>query len=144
MKDETLLIESNVELAKSFVDSIAELIGGKFGLKFSVINAQVNSKLIGGILVSFADYKILLTEDLQNMSSEVIAQKLIIESSRQLSDQEKSSYVQFAKTKLNLSTDIKVESIINSKIIGGIKIRYQDEELDLTIDNILDQAFSKI
>jgi F0F1-type ATP synthase delta subunit len=142
MKD-TVVIESNKSIGKDNIGAIKSIIEKRFNITVVKIEEIINENIIGGIIININDYKILL------VSNEIPVlergnNNLTIESQRELLPDEKSQYVNFAKNKFSLPEDINVTYTLNNQILAGIKIRYKDEEVDLTLDKILDKAFSKI
>jgi F0F1-type ATP synthase delta subunit len=143
MANSSIKIEANKTLDQSLIDSIISIISRKFSIDKPEYVLVINDKLIGGIIIEFDGNKIVLSnEDL--VEKNITKNLIIIESSRAISDVEKSTYKKYGISKFGLSDSIDVEYIINDKLIGGIKIRYEDNELDLTIDKLLEEAFSNI
>jgi F0F1-type ATP synthase delta subunit len=143
MANSSITIESGKTIDQSLIDSIISLISRKFNIDKPNFNVVVNKNLVGGIIIEYDGNKIVLSDD-ELIEKNITKNLVIIESARPISDIEKAKYTKYAHLKFNLPDSIETNYVINNKLIGGIKIRYEDNELDLTIDKVLEEAFSNI
>ena len=143
MSNGKITVETNKSIGQSNLNSIKRMIESKFNKVFEGIDESINPNISGGIILKFDENKIVLTIDNINKLSDK-NENLSIESERELTEVEKNNYINYAKKRFVLDDSTKVIYFINDDIIAGAKIRYKDEEIDLTLDKILDKAFSKI
>ena len=141
MQNISITIEANKDFDSNTVDAISGLISNKLGVNVQKTDVKINEMLKGGVIVTAGEYKFVLPSDLGPSTNELT---LIIESSRELTENERQKYLVYAHREFPSSKDSRVSYIINEKIIAGVRVRYGDEEIDLTLDKILDKAFSKI
>ncbi len=66
-------------------------------------------------------------EEIYNKNRGIL--KIVVTTTRKLSDEEKNSVIEFIKTKYNV-VDVEVSTVIDKNIKGGIIIRVGDEIID--------------
>lgn len=139
MENNQVSIYSKTEIDQKTLNQINDLLNQKFKISFNVQELQktciIDKKILGGILLKFNEYTIILPNQ-DNEST------LTITSSRLLTQEEKERYQEYAKKYYRIQDEITAEYIIKQELVGGIKIKYKDKEIDLTIDSILDKIFS--
>lgn len=139
MENNKISIYSKTEIDQKTLNQIKDLLNQKFKISLDIQELQktciIDEKILGGILLKFNEYTIILPNQ-DNEST------LTITSSRLLTQAEKERYQEYAKKYYHIQDEITAEYIIKKELVGGIKIKYKDKEIDLTIDSILDKIFS--
>lgn len=141
--EENIVVETNKNLGENNLKSIKRIIESKLNINVANIEEIINKNLIGGVIISYKEYKIVINLS-EITGSDSVNEQLTIESQRDLSDDERKKYIGYSKAKFSLDDNTKIHYVINDEIIAGVRIRYKDEEIDFTLDKLLDKAFSKI
>jgi F0F1-type ATP synthase delta subunit len=142
MESKTVIIESQTQLTTDILESIVELISHKFNITGLKAQFVLNPELYGGTLITIGDKKIVLANNFE--FGDMSDARLIVEHKAEIDDLKKTEIREFALQHFNCPKTVEFDFAINPDLIGGIRLRYRDEEIDLTIDKILEKAFSKI
>jgi len=136
-----IIVESEYKLTSETLDSIKSLIGKRLDLDDISIENMVNPKLTGGIIVSINDKKFIISNvDVESENS----QNVNIISRSPLTDSQKLKFKGIAAKKFNVKNDVGVTFSVSGEISAGVILRYLNQEVDMTLDSLIDKAFSKI
>ncbi len=135
MRNNEIKIYSSVKIDDGILNSILNIIKSKFNVSNITYELIVDANIVGGYMIKYDNYTIVLP---YIQSSDM----LVISSARELSEEEKKQYASYAQKHFSLSSDSHAQYLIDTDLVGGIRIRYKDKELDLSLDSILDKIFS--
>jgi len=138
----SIIIESSNKLNAEQVQIIKNFVQQKFKIEIKETIQKTDLNLIGGILVNVDKFKIVISNELLNEITNKY--QLVIETAREFSEKEKETIINYSLNKFPLSKDVKPIFIINNNISSGLKIRFNNEEIDLTLDKIIQKVFSNI
>lgn len=135
MSKDLLKIYTNTELSPVEQEAILAVFKNKFQISDLKSEVIVDKKLAGGYIVKYEEFTLVLPVLDDNKTLE-------IRCARELDAKEKATYSKYAFSRLNIPDSTPTKFMLDTTLVGGIKIKYLDKELDLSLDTLLDQLFS--
>jgi len=135
-------VESKVRIINSELDRILISINKTSEVKFTSIVCNTNEKLFGGVIIRFGD-KTMVVNDV-NLLSKEDTNSLLVQSKNKLDSDSLKKIQAIAMKRFDLPENVNLINEIKADIISGVRLRYKDEEIDMTMNKIINQIFTSI